>query len=84
MGAKISKRYSPTNRSQMFSNLNILNYPPNGPHKTTLGTFEILLLIFNDFFFRNFQTHHCNLMEKSRKILKEEKSFLFPLPTSSI
>ncbi len=48
MGAKISKRYSYISQPKVFKLL--LNFLPNGPHKTTFGIFEILeieiLMIF--------------------------------------
>ena len=40
MGAKISKRYSYKLQLKVFKLL--LNFFPNGPHKTTLGIFKIL------------------------------------------
>ncbi len=41
MGAKISKRYS-SYKSQPNVLKLVLNFPPNGPHKTAMGIFEIL------------------------------------------
>ncbi len=53
MGAKISKRYSSYKSQPKVLKL-LLNFLPNGPHKSTVGIFEILkieiLVIFNDFF----------------------------------
>ncbi len=53
MGKKISKRYfsykSQPNVLKLF-----LNFPPNGPHKSTFWYFwNFEFLIFNDFFFEN-------------------------------
>ncbi len=39
MGAKISKRYSYKSQPKVLKVY--LNFLPNGPHKTTLGIFEI-------------------------------------------
>ncbi len=53
MGVKISKRnFSYKSQPNVF-NL-VLNFPPNGPHKTTFGMFEILSFRFLIFFFENF------------------------------
>ena len=41
MGVKILKRYS-SYKSQPNGLKLTLNFPPNGPHKTTLGILEIL------------------------------------------
>ncbi len=41
MGAKISKHYTPTNRSQKFSNFFWIFFLMVGPHKM-FGIFEIL------------------------------------------
>ena len=41
MGVKVSKRYS-SYKSQPKVLKRVLNFPPNGPHKATLGIFEIL------------------------------------------
>ena len=40
-------------------------FPPTGPHKTTMGTFEILSPIFNGIFFQTFQIRHCVAIEKT-------------------
>ncbi len=40
MGAKISKRYFYKSQPKVYKL--VLNFPPNGPHKTTFGIFEIL------------------------------------------
>ncbi len=40
MGPQISKRYS--YKSQPKVSKPLLNFLPNGPHKTTFGIFEIL------------------------------------------
>ena len=53
MGVKISKCYS-SNKSQSKAFTLVLNFPPNGPHKTMFGSFEILSF-FNFFFFENFK-----------------------------
>ncbi len=49
MGVKISKRYSSYKSQPKVFKL-LLNFVPNGPHKTTFGIFEILkieiLMIF--------------------------------------
>ncbi len=50
MGAKISKRYSYKSQPNVFKLL--LNFLPNGPHKTTYGSFEIfkieiLMILFS-------------------------------------
>ena len=52
MGAKISKHYSSyKSQAKLFKLL--LNFLPNGPHKTTFGIFQILkikiLMIFFSF-----------------------------------
>ncbi len=44
MGAKISKCYS-SYKSQPKAFKLLLNFLPNGPHKTTLGSFEILKIL---------------------------------------
>ena len=44
MGEKISKRYSYESQSKVLKPL--LNFPLNGPHKLTLGIFEILSFRF--------------------------------------
>ncbi len=36
-------------------------FPPNGPHKITLGIFKILSFRFLTIYFRKFQIHHCSL-----------------------
>ncbi len=41
MGAKISKRYSSYKSQPKVFKL-FLNFPPNGPHKSMFGIFEIL------------------------------------------
>ncbi len=41
MGAKISKRYSSYNSQSKVLKL-VLNFLPNGPHKSMFGIFEIL------------------------------------------
>ncbi len=41
MGVKISKRYSSYKLQPNGLKL-VLNFPPNGPHKTTFEIFEIL------------------------------------------
>ncbi len=51
MGAKISKHYS-SSKSQPNVFKLLLNFLPNGPHKTVFGIFEILKIeILNVFFF---------------------------------
>ncbi len=50
MGAKISKRYSSYKLQPKVLNL-FLNFPPNAPHKNTLGISEILSFRFLTFFF---------------------------------
>ena len=40
MGAKISKHYSYKSQLKIFKL--VLNFFPNGPHKTTFGIFKIL------------------------------------------
>ena len=55
MGAKISKR-SYKLQPNVFKLF--LNFPPNGPHKTTFGIFEILSLRLLMIFSRKFQIHH--------------------------
>ncbi len=59
MGAKISKRYSYKSHPNILKL--VMNFPPNGPHKITLGIFEILSLRFLMIFFQKFQIHHCRL-----------------------
>ena len=55
MGAKISKRYSSYKWQSKVLKL-VLNFPPNGRHKTPLGIFEILSFRFlTIFFFKNFK-----------------------------
>ncbi len=44
MGVKCSKRYS--YKLQLKVLKLDLNFPPNGPHKTTFGIFEILSFRF--------------------------------------
>ncbi len=52
-GSEISKRYSSYKLQPNVLKL-VLNYPPNGPHKTTFGIFEILSFWFlTIFFFEN-------------------------------
>ncbi len=41
MGVKISKRTSSYKFQPKVFKI-VLNFPPNGPHKTTLGSFELL------------------------------------------
>ncbi len=41
MGAKISIRYSSYKSQPKVLKL-VLNFPPNGPHKSMFGIFEIL------------------------------------------
>ena len=54
MGVKIiSKYYSYKSQPKGFKM--VLNFPPNGPHKTTLGIFEILSFRLLTIFFRKFQ-----------------------------
>ena len=42
MGAKISKLDSYYKRQPKVLKKLVLNLPPNGPHKTTFGIFEVL------------------------------------------
>ena len=44
MGANISQRYSYKSQPKVLKL--VLNFPPNGAHKTTFGIFEILSLRF--------------------------------------
>ena len=59
IGVKISKPYS-SYKSQPKVFERVLNFAPNGPHKTTFRIFEILNFRFLTFFFRKFQIHHCS------------------------
>ena len=69
----ISKRYS-SYKSQPKAFKLVLTFPPNGPHKTRFWIFEILRLrLFNDFFFRNFQIHHCTLWRNQKPQLVSGK-----------
>ncbi len=52
MGEKMSKCY-PSYKSQPKVLKLVLNVPPNGPHKTTFGIFEILSFWFLTNFFEN-------------------------------
>ncbi len=68
MAAEISKRYS-SYKSQPNVVKLVLNFPFNGPHKTTLGIFEFELLSFNDcfFFFENFEfTKNVDYLKNGR------------------
>ena len=57
MGVKISIHWSYKSQPTFFKL--VLNFPPNGPHKTVFGVYEILSLWFLSKFFRNCQIHHC-------------------------
>ncbi len=55
MGAKISKCYSSYKLQPKVLKL-FLNFPPNGPHKSMFGIFEILNFQFlTIFFLENFK-----------------------------
>ena len=51
MGVKISKRNSYKSEPKVLKL--VLKFPPNGPHETTFGIFEILRLWFLTIFFEN-------------------------------
>ncbi len=53
MGVTISKLYSYKSQSNVFKLL--LNFPPNGPHKTRFGYFKSNFPIFNDCFFETYK-----------------------------
>ena len=66
MGVKISKRYYSYKLQPKVFKL-VLNFPPNGPHKTTLGIFEILSFCFlTFFFFENSKFTHCSLWRNQK------------------
>ncbi len=66
MGAKISKRYSYKLQPKVLKL--VLNFPPNGPHQTTFGNFEILSFwVFLTTIFRKFQTHHYCALWRNQK-----------------
>ncbi len=75
MGAKISKRYSSYKLQPKVLKL-VLNFPPNGPHKTTLGIFEILSFRFLMIFFRKFQFHHCSLWRNQKSQLSGKRAIV--------
>ncbi len=52
MGAKISKGYSFYTSQPKVLKL-VMNFPPNGSHKSTFGIFDFLTV--KDFFFENFK-----------------------------
>ena len=52
----------------------VLNFPPNGPHKITLGIFEILSLRVLLIFFRKFQIHHCSLWRNAKAQLSGKRA----------
>ena len=64
MGIKVSKCYSYKSQPNVFKL--VLNFPPSGPHKMTLGIFEILSFWFLTIFFRKFQIHHCTLWRNQK------------------
>ncbi len=49
MGAKITKRFSSYKSETNVLKL-VLNFSPNGPHKTTFGVFEIFFFWVSDFY----------------------------------
>ncbi len=55
----------PTNCSQKFWNLSWC--PPNGPHKTAFGIFEILTFWVLTIFFPIYQLDHCRLWKKQKQ-----------------
>ena len=56
MVVKISKPYSSYKKQPKVFKLIVLNFPPNGPHKTMFGIWEILSFRFlMGFFFENFK-----------------------------
>ncbi len=61
-GSENYKKLLPPYKSQPTVFKLVLNFPAIGPHKTTLGTFEILSFWFLTIFFcRKFEIHHCTL-----------------------
>ena len=73
MGVKISKHYSPYKLQPKVFKL-FLNFLPIGPHKNTLGIFEILSLRFLMCFFPKFQFHHCTRWRNQKPQLSGKTS----------
>ncbi len=66
MGVKISKRYFYKSQPKIFKL--VLEFPPNGPHKTTLGIFDILSFWLLMIFVSKISNSPLNAMEKSSKL----------------
>ncbi len=75
MGVKISKCYS-SYTSQLKAFKLVLNFPLNGPHKTTLGTFEILSFRLFMICFRKFQIPHCSLWRNQKPQLSGKRAIV--------
>ncbi len=71
MKVKISKRYSSYTSQPKVSKL-LLNFPPNDPHKTTLGMFGTLSFRFIRLFFKKIHIHHCTLWRNQKLQLSEK------------
>ncbi len=76
MGVKISKRYSShTSQPKVFKL--VLNFLPNGPHKTVFEIFDILsfrFLIIS--FFKKIQIHHCKLWRNQKPQLSGKRAIV--------
>ena len=73
MGVKLSKRYSSYKSQPNVLKLALI-FSHNGPHKTTLGIFEILSFRFLTIFFRKFQMHHCNVWRNQKAQLSGKRA----------
>ncbi len=74
MGAKISKRYSYKSQPKVLKLF--MNFPPNDPHKITLGIFEILSFRFLTNYFRKLQIHHCSLWRNQKPQLSGKRAIV--------
>ena len=73
MGAKISKRYSVSYKSQPKVFILALNFPPNGPHKT-FGIFQIFSFRFLTIFFPKFQIYYCSPGRNQKPLLSGKQA----------
>ena len=65
MGVKMSKRFSYKSKPKGFKL--VLNFPPNGPHKTTFGIFKILSFRFLTIFFSKISNSPLQPMAEIKK-----------------
>ncbi len=75
MGVKISKCY-PSYISQPKAFKPVLNFPPNGPYKITLGSFEILSVRFLMIVFQKFHIHLCTLWRNQKPQLSGKRAIV--------